>query len=101
MALFHVGRESTGTNCSLLSTRDIIRTESCNVDDPSQQILYKPFQYESTIVTDFKLVCDEQYKVALCGTFYMIGLWFGALLGSKPADYFGRKPLLFIFLLLG
>ena len=80
---------------------DIIETESCNATDPSQNILYMPFQYDTTIVTEFNLVCDEQYKVALCGTFYMIGLWFGALLGSKPSDYFGRKPLLFFFLILG
>ena len=31
----------------------------------------------------------------------MVGLWIGALLGSKPADYFGRKPVLFFFLILG
>lgn len=31
----------------------------------------------------------------------MIGLFIGSLLGSYPADIFGRKPLIFGFILLG
>ena len=99
--LLSAEQKQSFSNCSEITRLDINETESCDAIDPSQNILYQPFQYETTIVTEFNLVCDKQYKVALCGTFYMIGLWFGALLGSKPSDYFGRKPLLFFFLMLG
>lgn len=94
-------QEEIKGNCSFLSFDDITNFEACNVVDPNQVVLYQSFEYSSTIVTDFNLVCDEQYKVALCGTFYMVGLLIGAFLGSKPADYFGRKPVLFLFLILG
>ncbi len=46
-------------------------------------------------------VCEEQYKVALVGTFYMVGLLFGSFLGSYPADRFGRKAMIFFFVILG
>ena len=45
----------------------------------------------------FPQVCDDQYKVALVGTLYMVGLFFGSLLGSYPADRLGRKPMIFAF----
>ena len=86
-------------NCSYLRSSDIAGTETCDVSDPNQKILYEPYEYTSTIVTEFSLVCDQQYKIALSGTFYMIGLLVGSFVGGPPADKFGRKPLLFFFLI--
>ena len=87
------------SNCSLLSSHLITGTEVCDVSNPDQQIVYEPYEYTSTIVTEFNLVCDEQYKIALSGTFYMIGLLVGSFVGGPPADKFGRKPVLFFFLI--
>ena len=86
-------------NCSFLTQDFITGTEKCNFLDPNERLLYEPYEYESTIVTEFKLVCDEQYKIALSGTFYMIGLLIGSFIGGPPADKFGRKPVLFFFLI--
>ena len=86
-------------NCSFLTQDAITGTEKCNFLDPNERLLYEPYEYESTIVTEFKLVCDEQYKIALSGTFYMIGLLIGSFIGGPPADKFGRKPVLFFFLI--
>ena len=40
-------------------------------------------------------------KVALSGTLYFVGLLIGSLIGGYPADYFGRKPVLFFFVFIG
>ena len=86
-------------NCSFLTQDVITGTEKCMFWDPNERLLYEPYEYESTIVTEFNLVCDEQYKIALSGTFYMIGLLIGSFVGGPPADKFGRKPVLFFFLI--
>ena len=86
-------------NCSFLSLDVITDTEHCDVTDPDQKILYEPYEFLTTIVTEFNLVCDQQYKIALSGTFYMIGGLIGSFIGGPPADMFGRKPVLFFFLI--
>ena len=87
------------SNCTLLNSNLITGTNFCDVSDPDQKILYQPYEFSTTIVTEFSLVCDEQYKIALSGTFYMIGLLVGSFVGGPPADKFGRKPVLFFFLI--
>ena len=32
----------------------------------SDRIIYEPFEFDTTIATDFHLVCDQQYKVIVC-----------------------------------
>ncbi len=63
-------------------------SSSSSSGDP---VAYAPFEFESTLVTELGLVCEERYKVALVGTFYMLGLLFGSLIGSYPADRFRIK----------
>ena len=87
----------------------------------SDRIIYEPFEFDTTIATDFHLVCDQQYKVvvsvynyqpfgncqvnflqvALSGTLYFVGLLIGALIAGYPADKIGRKPVLFFFIAIG
>ena len=43
-------------------------------------------------------MCEDQYKVALVGTAYMGGLLIGSFLSSYPSDKFGRKVMLFVFI---
>ena len=55
-------------------------------------ILYpEDFEFTSNIVTDFNLVCDDQFKIALVGSIYMIGLLFSSFFAGTLADKFGRK----------
>lgn len=88
----------TMTNCSKLTCHDFADYEACH---SSERIIYEEFDFESTVVTDYNLVCDDQYKVTLASTVYMLGLCIGAFAGGPPADKYGRKPVLFIFIFLG
>ena len=49
----------------------------------------------------FTLQLTFFFQVTLSGTMYFVGLLIGALIGGIPADYFGRKPVLFFFILAG
>ncbi|ESP05239.1 hypothetical protein LOTGIDRAFT_227894 [Lottia gigantea] len=57
-------------------------------------------QFQSTIVTDWNLVCDEDYKIELSTTIYMIGTGCGALGLTYFSDKYGRKKLLIVCLLI-
>ena len=47
-------------NCSLIQEDFIDGYETCK---STERILYGKFDFDSTIVTEFHLVCNEQYKV--------------------------------------
>ncbi|XP_033729869.1 solute carrier family 22 member 4-like [Pecten maximus] len=55
-------------------------------------------QFESTILTEWDLVCDNSYLGDLSTTIYMVGNTCGALLLTPISDKFGRKKLI-LFLL--
>jgi len=58
------------------------------------QYSYAPFQFESTLVTELDLVCQEESKVAWIGSAYMFGLMIGSFLCGSLADKYGRKMAL-------
>uniref|UniRef100_A0A915DM31 Uncharacterized protein n=1 Tax=Ditylenchus dipsaci TaxID=166011 RepID=A0A915DM31_9BILA len=47
---------------------------------------------KNTIVTEWNLVCDDNFKRAHAHLFYSFGFLFGCLLGGFASDRFGRKP---------
>ncbi|XP_041370467.1 organic cation transporter protein-like [Gigantopelta aegis] len=57
-------------------------------------------KFETTIVTDWDLVCDRNYVVELSMTIYMVGTAVGALTLTAMADRFGRKRILLPCLIL-
>ena len=56
-------------------------------------ILYQDFEFVSSFVTDNNLVCEDQYKVALIGTIFMAGLFFGSFFWGNIGDMIGRNVL--------
>ena len=77
---------------------------------------------DTTIVTEFNLICDDAYKVCICksekclgdetalnqkillqvglvGSIFMVGMFFGAALSGKLCDIIGRKWTTFILCL--
>ncbi|XP_040006457.1 solute carrier family 22 member 5-like isoform X2 [Xiphias gladius] len=51
--------------------------------------------YQSTIVSEFDLVCSEQWKQPLTSTLYFLGVLVGSFTSGQLSDRYGRKPVFF------
>uniref|UniRef100_A0A665WFC3 Major facilitator superfamily (MFS) profile domain-containing protein n=1 Tax=Echeneis naucrates TaxID=173247 RepID=A0A665WFC3_ECHNA len=51
--------------------------------------------YRSTVVTEFDLVCSDQWKQPLTSFVYFLGGLSGCFISGLISDRFGRKPVLF------
>ncbi|XP_026231690.1 solute carrier family 22 member 4-like [Anabas testudineus] len=56
---------------------------------------YSTEYYESTVVTEFNLVCNEEWKKPLTSLAYFLGGLCGCFISGQISDRFGRKPVVF------
>uniref|UniRef100_A0A7N8YE75 Solute carrier family 22 member 5 n=1 Tax=Mastacembelus armatus TaxID=205130 RepID=A0A7N8YE75_9TELE len=54
--------------------------------------------YQSNIVTEWDLVCDNQWKVPFASSTLFVGYLVGSLISGQLSDRFGRKKVVFISL---
>uniref|UniRef100_H3D9T6 Solute carrier family 22 member 5 n=1 Tax=Tetraodon nigroviridis TaxID=99883 RepID=H3D9T6_TETNG len=54
--------------------------------------------YQSNIVTEWDLVCSDQWKVPFASSTLFVGYLFGSLISGQFSDRFGRKKVVFISL---
>ncbi|GAA6230522.1 solute carrier family 22 member 5-like isoform X2 [Lates japonicus] len=83
-----------------LSTQGYIPGRDVNLTDLEQEDCvdgwhYNRDIYQSTIVSEFDLVCTEQWKQPFTSTVYFLGVLLGSFFSGQLSDRFGRKPVLF------
>ncbi|KAM6983312.1 organic cation/carnitine transporter 2-like [Tautogolabrus adspersus] len=82
------------SSLGLIPGRDVnltqLEKESC-VDGWS----YSKDIYQSTVVSEFDLVCSEQWKQPFTSTVVILGILIGSFVSGQLSDRFGRKPVLF------
>uniref|UniRef100_A0A8C5GGC8 Solute carrier family 22 member 5-like n=1 Tax=Gouania willdenowi TaxID=441366 RepID=A0A8C5GGC8_GOUWI len=52
--------------------------------------------YQSTFVSEFNLVCKDQWKQPFTSSINFVGVLFGSFVSGQLSDRFGRKPVLFV-----
>ncbi|XP_049598756.1 solute carrier family 22 member 4 [Syngnathus scovelli] len=62
--------------------------------------IYSKDVYQSTIVTEFDLVCNDQWKKPFTTTIFFVGILCGSFFAGQLSDKLGRKPILFATLAL-
>ncbi|XP_054610387.1 organic cation/carnitine transporter 2-like [Dunckerocampus dactyliophorus] len=62
--------------------------------------IYSKDVYQSTIVTEFDLVCNDKWKKPFTTTIFFVGILVGSFFAGQLSDKCGRKPVLFVTLAL-
>ncbi|XP_022061661.2 solute carrier family 22 member 5-like [Acanthochromis polyacanthus] len=83
-----------------LSAQGYIPGRDVNLTDLEQEGCVDGWSYSkdiywSTMVSEFDLVCDEQWKQPFTSTIYFLGVLAGSFISGQVSDRFGRKPVLF------
>ncbi|XP_030009206.1 solute carrier family 22 member 5-like isoform X1 [Sphaeramia orbicularis] len=83
-----------------LSAQGYVPGRDVNLTDLEQESCvdgwtYSTDIYQSTIVSEFDLVCSEEWKQPFTITVFNVGVILGSFFAGVLSDRFGRKPVLF------
>uniref|UniRef100_A0A8C2ZUP0 Major facilitator superfamily (MFS) profile domain-containing protein n=1 Tax=Cyclopterus lumpus TaxID=8103 RepID=A0A8C2ZUP0_CYCLU len=83
-----------------LSAQGLVPGRDVNLTDLEQEGCvdgwsYSRDVYQSTIVSEFDLVCREQWKQPFTSTVFLLGVLVGSFFSGQLSDRFGRKPVFF------
>ncbi|XP_059208236.1 organic cation/carnitine transporter 2-like [Centropristis striata] len=88
-----------------LSAQGFIPGRDINLTDLEQEGCvdgwsYSRDIYQSTLVSEFDLVCSDQWKQPFTSTVYFLGILIGSFFSGQFSDKFGRKPVFFVTMAL-
>ncbi|XP_037603940.1 solute carrier family 22 member 5-like isoform X2 [Sebastes umbrosus] len=83
-----------------LSAQGLIPGRDVNLTDLEQEgcvdgWIYSKDIYQSTIVSEFDLVCSDHWKQPFTSSLYFLGVLVGSFFSGQLSDGFGRKPVFF------
>jgi len=76
---------------------EIPMTKNCTEFVFDNKLSFDNSSFTSSIVTDFSLVCGDNWKVTLAQSLYMLGIFIGAAVSGIISDHFGRKKTIILF----
>uniref|UniRef100_A0A8C6LXR7 Major facilitator superfamily (MFS) profile domain-containing protein n=1 Tax=Nothobranchius furzeri TaxID=105023 RepID=A0A8C6LXR7_NOTFU len=82
-------------NHSLPGLNSEVLVPTLNQEECEDGWTYSTEFYQSTVVTEFDLVCREQWKQPLTSLLFFLGGTCGCFISGQISDRFGRKPVLF------
>lgn len=83
-----------------LSAQGLVPGRDVNLTDLEQEGCvdgwsYSKDIYRSTLVSEFDLVCSEEWKKPFTSTVFFLGVLSGCFISGPLSDRFGRKPVFF------
>ncbi|XP_040912517.1 solute carrier family 22 member 5-like [Toxotes jaculatrix] len=81
-------------NLSILGESPEVLLSSLKQEGCKDGWTYSTEDYQSTVVTEFNLVCNDQWKQPLTSLVYFLGGLCGCFISGQISDKFGRKPVL-------
>uniref|UniRef100_A0AAY4CEC9 Major facilitator superfamily (MFS) profile domain-containing protein n=1 Tax=Denticeps clupeoides TaxID=299321 RepID=A0AAY4CEC9_9TELE len=72
----------------------------CKEEPCMQGWMYSQAIYQSTLVSEFDLVCSQQWKQPFTSSVYFLGVLCGSFFSGQLSDRFGRKPVLFMTMMV-
>lgn len=90
------------TSVPIIEKCDSDKIISTNYSVPTScgTYIYDDSVFESTVVSDFDLVCANSWLMDLSTSIYFLGFGIGGMIGSYLNDKHGRRPVLLISSLL-